>query len=367
VKNPLQKIAVLFLFLGLISSCATTGNYSEIEPLAIEEEVSASLEEAPEPEFNIPIVVNKKVEWFIRYFQTKNRRYFKRWLARSTKYIPVMQSILVENGLPSDLVYLAMIESGFNNTARSWRQAVGPWQFIRSTGKRYGLKADWWIDERRDPIKATVAAAHYLKDLYGMFDSWFLAAAGYNAGENKIKRAIRKHRTRDFWEMTKYRYLKPETKQYIPKLIAATLIAKSPAKYGFKNIDYLDPLVYDVVTVNAPLDLRDVARITGTTYKKIRNLNPELKRWCTPPDIANYQLKIPLGTQEQFLTQYETIAPKGNLLFHTHKIRSGDTLSHIARRYGTSIKPIMELNNITSPRRLRLGRRIIIPVRQKRT
>lgn len=256
-----------------------------------------------------------------------------------------------------------MIESGFSTSARSHMQAVGPWQFILGTGRRYGLRTDWWIDERQDPIKSTIAAAQYLRDLYDMFGSWFLAAAGYNAGENKIKRAINRHKTEDFWELATYRYLRRETKQYIPKLIAALLIAKNPEKYGFNDIEYEEPLEFDMVEIDSPIDLRTAAKVLGVDYASFKNLNPELRRWNTPPNISSYQLKIPFGKKEEFLSRYEEIKPKNKMLFHAHKIRPGDTIYKIARLYKTNVDPILEMNNIRSPRRIRPGDHLIIPVK----
>ena len=363
-----------FLMFFMVS-CATSRNHIENSDIETDgslpkvELLAENLDEpsSSHPTFNIPIVVNEAVERFIHYFQTSNRRHFTRWLERSSRYIPVMQEILKEQGLPTDLVYLAMIESGFNHQALSWASAVGPWQFIRGTAQRYGLKINWWIDERKDPLKATLAASQYLKDLYDMFNSWFLAAAGYNAGENKIKRAILKHNTQDFWELTRYRYLKPETKQYIPKFIAAALITKNPEKYGFEDIAYKDRWAYDLVTVDQPVDLRTVATVLDVKYADIRYLNPELRRWCTPPDADEYALRIPLGTKEMFLANYDKIVPKDKTIFHAHRIQSGDTLYALARQYGTSIHPIMELNKIKSARLLQPGRYLIIPVKAKDT
>src|SRR5512138_2640421 len=185
------------------------------------------------PESDIPLTLNSKVEYFVRYFQTSGRNAFSRWLSRSERYIPMMKEVLKKEGLPEDLVYLAMIESGFSPHAYSVAAAVGPWQFMSATGKRYALRIDQWIDERRDPLKSSVAAALYLKELYSLFNNdWYLAAAGYNAGENKILRAIDMYNTRDFWEISRGSYLKRETKDYVPKLLAAAIIAKEPAKYG---------------------------------------------------------------------------------------------------------------------------------------
>ena len=186
------------------------------------------------PLSDIPLALNSKVEYFLYYFQSSGKQSFSRWLSRSSRYLPMMKEILKREGMPEDLVYVAMIESGFQMHARSWANAVGPWQFVSDTGRRYSLRIDQWVDERKDPVKATTAAALYLKELYGMFNGdWYLAAAGYNAGENKILRAISMYNTSDFWEISRGSYLKRETKEYVPKLLAAAIIAKDPARFGF--------------------------------------------------------------------------------------------------------------------------------------
>jgi len=312
--------------------------------------------------FDIPIVVNDRVEYFIEYFKTTHKKEFALWLKRSGKYIPMMKELLKENGLPEDLVYLAMIESGFNPKAYSRRRASGPWQFVYRTGKRYSLVVNWWIDERRNPEKSTIAAARYLKDLYDRFNCWYLAAAGYNAGEGKISRAIRRYRTEDFWELTKYRYLKMETKNFVPKMIAAGLIAKEPEKYGFTDIEYDEPIRYEKVEIPDATDLRVIARCCGVDYKTIRALNPELKRWCTPPDYPGYQVKIPAGKKEVFLTNFSQLKPLERITFRRHQVRMGETLSQIARRYRTGIRPVMQINHIRNPKHLRAGTYIIIPI-----
>ena len=362
MKNRYLVMA-LFLFLGTWLGCASTGNYKEKELTPEEEQALESYLSGHASEFNIPIVINEQVESFIRYFQTVHRPHFVRWLARSERYIPMMQEILKENDLPTDLVYMAMIESGFNTKAYSKARAVGPWQFIKGTGSRYGLQVNWWTDERRDPIKSTHAAAQYLKELYDMFNSWLLAAAGYNAGENKIKRAILKHNTEDFWQMARFRYLRPETRQYIPKLIAAALIAKNPEKYGFDDIQYEGLFEYDTVTVTEPTDLRTVAQSLDVSYEEIHTLNPELLRWCTPPDVLEYTLRIPKGKKDAFHEQYAQLKPKGKMIFHTHKIRHGDTLYKIARLYKTGVQPILDTNRLKSGKYLKPGQHLIIPVK----
>jgi membrane-bound lytic murein transglycosylase D len=313
-------------------------------------------------EFDIPIVINAQVEQFIHYFQTRGRKAFSNWLARSEKYIPSMRALLKENGLPEDLVYLALIESGFNPYAYSRAKASGPWQFIYLTGKRYGLMSNWWIDERRDPEKSTVAAAKYLKDLYDMFECWYLAAAGYNAGEKKIAAAMKRYRTEDFWELTKYRYLKRETKDYVPQMIAAALIAKDPERYGFVGIEYQEPLRYVKVKVPEVTDLRHVAQACEVTLDEIKELNPELSRWCTPPNLPDYEIKIPFGKKELFSQNFPNLYPGERFQFKTHVIKKGDTFSKIARLYRVDLEPILEMNRLNKKSRLSAGMNLLIPL-----
>ena len=235
--------------------------------------------------YDIPIVINAAVEQHMKYFQKTIPKRFKMWLERSGRFTPMMRAILKEHDMPEDLVYLALIESGFNCSAYSRAAAVGPWQFIRGTGRRYGLRIDYWVDERRDPVKSTHAAAKYLGDLYAEFGSWYLAAAGYNAGEGKVRRALKRYNADDFWSISQGRryYLKRETRQYVPKMIAAAIIAKNPEKYGFKEIRYWEPLAYDTVKVHSGTSLGVAAKLAGIQTKELVQLNPELRRWCTPP------------------------------------------------------------------------------------
>ncbi|MGQ9648452.1 MAG: LysM peptidoglycan-binding domain-containing protein [Thermodesulfobacteriota bacterium] len=313
-------------------------------------------------EFDIPIVINQRVQQFIRYFQTTGRKIFSNWLARSERYIPFMKNLLKENGLPEDLVYMALIESGFNPNAYSRRKASGPWQFIYPTGKKYGLKVNWWVDERRDPEKSTIAAAKYLKDLYDLFECWYLAAAGYNAGEGKIMNAVKRYRTDDFWELTKYRYLKRETKDYVPQMIAAALIAKDPEQYGFIDIEYQEPLQYETVKVPPVTDLRLVAKACEVSIEEIKSLNPELLRWCTPPDCQEYEIRIPLGKKGLFLRNFEALPQQERFQFKTHIVKKGDTLGGIARLYKVDVQPILELNRLKRSSLLSVGMNLLVPI-----
>jgi membrane-bound lytic murein transglycosylase D len=312
--------------------------------------------------FDIPIVINARVEQFIQYFQTTARKVFTHWLARSEKYIPFMKNLFKENGLPEDLVYLALIESGFNPYAYSRSKASGPWQFISLTGKRYGLTSNWWMDERRDPEKSTIAAAKYLKDLYDLFECWYLAAASYNAGEKKIATAIKRYRTEDFWELTKYRYLKQETKNYVPQMIAASLIAKDPEKYGFNDIEYQEPLCYDKVKVPEVTDLRLIAQACEVNIEEIKALNPELSRWCTPPNLRDYEIKIPLGKKELFLKNFEILYSGKPSQFKIHIVKKGDSLSKISKLYRVDLDPILDLNRLKKTSRLSTGMNLLIPL-----
>lgn len=313
-------------------------------------------------EFDIPIFINEEVREFIHYFQTSGRETFTRWLARSSKYLELMRNILREEGLPEDLVYLALIESGFSTHARSRAKAVGPWQFMYWTGKRFGLRADWWVDERRDPEKSTRAAAKYLKCLYERFDSWDLAAAGYNAGEHKIIRAMQRHDTEDFWEMSRYHYLRKETKNYVPKFIAATIIAKHPEDFGFDNIDYQLPIEYDKVHIPDATDLGVIAKASGASYQEIKLLNPELRRWFTPPGFPGYQVKIPRGRKAQFEKNFARIKPRQRITFRRHIVEEGETLSEIAEIYSCGVREIMRMNNLGSAHWIRVGKNLIVPV-----
>ncbi|OGP74085.1 MAG: hypothetical protein A2W09_09545 [Deltaproteobacteria bacterium RBG_16_50_11] len=325
-------------------------------------EILTSDQPKKEPEFDIPIVINARVEQFIQYFQTNGKKIFSNWLSRSGRYIPFMRNLLKEHGLPEDLVFMALIESGFSPYAYSRMKASGPWQFIYLTGKRYGLRVNWWIDERRDPEKSTIAAAKYLKDLYDMFECWYLAAAGYNAGEGKIANAVRRYKTEDFWELAKYRYLKKETKDYVPQMIAAALIAKDPEKYGFAGLEYQEPLQYEKVVVPEAVDLGLIARASGISVEELKELNPELLRWCTPPDGPNYEIKIPWGKKELFLENFEALQPVQKFQFKTHAVKKGDTLSTIAKSYRIDMQPLFEINRLTKKSRLSVGMNLLIPI-----
>jgi len=333
-------------------------------------EYELKLPEETLPESDLPLTLNNKVDYFIGYFQTAGRGAFAKWLSRSERYIPMMKDVLKKEGLPEDLVYLAMIESGFSPHAYSVANAVGPWQFISATGKRYALRIDSWIDERRDPLKSTVAAALYLKELYGLFDKdWYLAAAGYNAGENKILRAISMYNSRDFWQISKGSYLKRETKDYVPKLLAAAIIAKDPAKYGFADVAYLPSIEFDTVQIPSRTDLEVVARICEVPYQTVRDLNPELRRWSTPPDYPDYELKIPKGKKAAFEAEYAKVPEDQRcavkVVHARYRSKKGDTLASVARRFQTTPEALAELNKMPKTARIR-GKVLVVPIQADR-
>lgn len=350
-----------------------------------------------EPTFDIPMTLNEKVETYIHFFTNRIKDKFSTWLARSEMYLPMMKKTFKEKGLPEDLTYLALIESGFNNRAYSPAKAAGQWQFIKGTGKRYGLRIDRWMDERRDPEKATEAAADYLTDLYGMFNDWHLAAAGYNAGEGKILRAIDKYDTNDFWQLSqpKYKYLKRETKDYVPKLIAAAMIAKEPAKYGFDDIEYHPSLTYEKVTINRMTDLRDIARIAECSLEDIQILNPELKTKFTPPNYPNYELKVPIGKKallESRIASIDEVSEKAALRevgpekgerrkassrkyaprqkevssrrLISYIVKAGDTIAGIAKRYNVPTEHLATWNDLWG-RTLKKGTKLKIYVERE--
>lgn len=248
------------------------------------------------PFFDLPVTYNSKVKQWIQYFQTDGRKYFKTYLERSSRYLPTMQRLLAQNKMPQDLAYIAMIESGFSAHATSHADAVGYWQFIESTANRYGLRTTWWLDERRDFHKSTTAAARYLADIYRMFDSWYLTAAAYNMGENRMKRIVEKHQTRNFWALARRSDFPKETRDYIPKLLAAMLISKAPKLYGFYDVQRLEPYMYEFYPVPGGTDLASLAASIGVSHNTLAILNPELVKGFVPPFVSSHRIRIPPGT-----------------------------------------------------------------------
>lgn len=256
--------------------------------------------------FDIPVTYNSLVSRWIKNYQTSGQGMFKRWLERSYKYFPMIKRELERNNLPKDLAYMVMIESGFASHATSHAEAVGPWQFIESTGNRYGLRTLWWLDERRDFKKSTQAAIRYMSDLYNEFESWYLVAASYNMGENGLRRIIQKHQTKDYWKLIELKALPVETSEYVPKLLAAMLVAKAPSLYGFRSLRALEPIQYQVINAPGGSQLDDLADYLGVTRQSLREINPELKVGYIPKEVPSHPIHIPSGSlklAKQFISK----------------------------------------------------------------
>ncbi len=310
---------------------------------------------------HIPLVRNKQVDQFITYFTTaKGRKQFAIWMKRYVEYKDLILPILKKHEMPEELMVLAMIESGLNPKAYSRANASGMWQFIYSTGKNYGLKRDWYIDERRDPIKATGAACEYLKDLNEQFDNWYLALAAYNCGSGRISRASKLHQTYDFWQMHS---LPRESRNYIPYYLAAAIITKDPEKYGF-TIPKVKPFSYEEVVLEHSADLAVLSRVAGIKVKTLRKYNPELRQSATPADNP-YLLKLPKGKKEQFLARWNSIPESERFApqFIVHRVRYGESLWTISKKYGASIHDIAAVNKIRNRHKIKVGNKLKVPLK----
>jgi len=308
---------------------------------------------------DVPVEYNEQVKKAIYFFQTNRRKEMTRWLQRSGRYLPLLREILAEEGLPQDIAYLSMIESGFNPDAYSRARAVGLWQFIYSTGRLYGLKRNEWVDERKDPIKSTRAAAKHLKDLYNIYNDWNLSMAAYNCGAARVTRQFNKTPDIDYWDMT----LPPETRSYVPFFMAALIIAKEPELFGFENIAYEEPFEFEEAEVHPYTSLSKAAKCAGVDVDELRALNVELSRDRTPAGKEMYALKIPVGTTERFAQEYarleieKYVPPKVS----AYKVKKGDTLSGIARKFNISLTSLMRENNLKNQHRLSIGQSLRIP------
>jgi membrane-bound lytic murein transglycosylase D len=331
---------------------------SEVAPEAEPEEHVAPVAPVP-PVFDIPMVTNDKVAFWLDYYGNRRHDTFKAGLVRSGRYMHVFRRIFEEEGIPLDLIYMAHVESAYKTTAYSKAHARGIFQFIAGTGKRYGLRIDYWVDDRLDPEKSARAAAHYLKDLYAEFGDWYLAMAAYNAGEGKIRRAIANTGKKDFWSIANTRHIRRETKNYVPAILAAVMITKEPAKYGFE-FEHDAPVLYETVDIEGAADLQVLARCAGTDLETMKLLNPALRRYQTPPH-ATTSVRVPVGSSTVVLAELEKVPVDQRVLYVRHHVKSGDTLGVIARRHGVTVSAIQQANKMGRRTMIRVGENLIIP------
>lgn len=313
--------------------------------------------------WDLPVVRNERVEFWIEFLSGRNAEKTELWLERQGRYAPLIRQALAANDMPQDLLYLAMIESGLSPKAYSHAAASGMWQFIAETGRRYDLRIDGYVDERRDPVKATAAALEYLGEMHEEFGSWFLAAAGYNSGENRVRRLLREEaggRTGDenlYWQIGPS--LPRETRDYVPLMLAMAHIAKDPARYGFTDLEYQEPLEYETVQVPGGTPLSTVARAAEVDRDVIEELNPHLTRGITPPG-ETYGVRVPLYRGGTYAANFERIESEMPDPIE-YVIGRGETLTHVARRFGVSVAAIQDANGGLNPRRIRAGQRIRVP------
>jgi membrane-bound lytic murein transglycosylase D len=311
---------------------------------------------------DVPIPTNERVLTYIELFQGRLREFLGSGLERGAKYLPMIQSVFRAEGLPLDLAYVPLIESAFKPTALSTAKARGMWQFMRGTALENGLKHDWYIDERADPEKATLAAAKYLKTLHKIFDGdWHLALASYNGGPGRVQRAVKRSGIEDFWSLTESsKHLPRETREYVPMILAAIVIAKNPAQYGFA-VTSAAPLGYEKVTLPRAMDLRRVAEWTETPINEIQALNPELRRWTTPVRNASYEVKVPVGSGDRLRERLATAKPGELAPLNWYRVKKGESLATIARKLSVSRTDLAEANALTTKSRVRAGQELIIP------
>lgn len=311
---------------------------------------------------DIPIPQQAKVLSYVQVFQSRLRDYIQDSLVRGAKYLPMIQSVFRDEGLPLDLAYIPIIESSFKTNALSRASAKGPWQFMKATAQENGLQTNWFIDERSDPEKATVAAAQYLKTLSQMFNNdWDLVLAAYNGGPGRILHAEKRAHVTDFWELAaSSRYLPKETREYVPMIYAAMIIARNPAEYGFEAVT-ATPIEYEKVAVPRAIDLRRVAEWTGTTVDQIQALNPELRRWTTPVKYPDYEVKVPKGTAQQLMGHLAEASPADFIDLKWYTAKKGETLLTVARKFGVSRADLAGANTLSVKARLHPGEELIIP------
>ncbi len=351
-------VPVMYIMAGIIfiSACSVTITAKELD----KKQFISPIRHIPELD-GVPLPMNDDVLKMIKFFQTERREPILKALSLMDRYLEDFKRIFREEGIPEVIAYLPFIESAYDPLARSNVGARGIWQFMPSTGRMFGLKINSWIDERAHPEKSCRAAARYLNQYYKKFGSWTLAIAAYNAGPTRINRAVRRLGTSDFWRIKKSRYIRGQTKRYIPAFIAGVHIARNPHFYGFLYTKKPLP-ESETVTIEGPADLSIIAKCAETDVKTIREMNPELRRSITPYSHKTYEINIPKNSKEKFLKAFAEIPEEKRIVKTYYKIRRGDTLSHIARKFGTSVRELMSANNLRSTRHLRIGRTLVVPL-----
>jgi membrane-bound lytic murein transglycosylase D len=314
----------------------------------------------------IPVVTNPRVEHWIRFFKNSGRLSFLKWLVRGESVRESVLPILKDQGLPPEFIFLSMVESGFSNSAYSHAKATGPWQFMPGTARIYGLKMNMFIDERRDPAKSTLAAARHLRDLYEEFGDWYLAMAAYNAGPGRVRSAMRRTGSSNFWVLADSAYLPVETKNYVPKVLAALQLASNPSRHGFVvTADPLDALPVTTIPIKGAVELSSLSSRLGVPERLLRHWNPELVNAITPP-VSDANKPYPLRLSPILMERWAAVEPQltyvdvKDVLYH--RIRAGETLGGIAGRYRVDKRSILSLNPGLHPTRLRIGKEVAIPV-----
>jgi membrane-bound lytic murein transglycosylase D len=310
---------------------------------------------------DIEIPLNPRVLSYVQLFTGRLKGYLEEGLSRGARFLPMIQDVFRAEGLPLDLAYVPLIESAFKPNALSKAKAKGIWQFMRGTALENGLQHDWYIDERSDPEKATRAAAKYLKTLFGMFDDWHLALASYNGGPGRVQRAMKRSGRDDFWTLSSTkRHLPRETRDYVPLILAAVIIARNPEQYGM-NVVPIDTPAYETVTLASAVDLRRVAEWAGTPVQTIQELNPELRRWTTPLRATEYELKVPEGTAEVINARMLEVAADELAPLNRHTVKKGETLLSISKKLKVSRADLAEANYLSAKASLKTGQQLIIP------
>lgn len=318
-----------------------------------------ALVETTQPDFDIPMVSNDKVLYWINYYTRAHKRNFLPGLERSGRYLPLFRRIFEEEGVPQDLVYMAHVESAYKTSAYSRAKAMGIWQFIAGTARMYDLKMDYWVDERRDPEKSARAAARYLKKLYGDFGDWYLAMAAYNGGEGRIGRALARSGKTDFWGIAETKHIRRETINYVPAILAAIQISKDPDKFGM-GFQPDAAIEYDTVQIDGAVDLQVLADCAGSDYEALRSLNPALRRHQTPPNSTT-QVRVPLGSGDRTLAALAEVPEAKRVLYVRHAVRRGDTLSRLAGAYGVTVSAIQAANDMGQRTMISVGKELVIP------